>query len=553
MKESLTTVDWCVIVGYFLVIVGIIWWVLTREQKDTSDYFLAGRNVGWFVIGASIFASNIGSEHLVGLAGTGAKSGVVMGHWELHSWIILLLGWVFVPFYLRSNVFTMPQFLEKRFNSTARWFLSIVMLVSYVLTKIAVTLYAGGIVIGTLTDLSFWWGALLLVGITGAYTILGGLRAVVYTDTLQCVVLLIGSIAVTGFGLYEIGGWGRLYEVAGSAHFDMWKPADHESFPWPGVLLGAPIVGIWYWCTDQYIVQRILAARDETQARRGTIFAGYIKILPFFIFIIPGIIAYALVQTGEIQAYESADQAFPHLVKTILPVGLRGLLAAGLLSALMSSLSSVFNSCSTLFTVDIYEKIVPDASERHYVLVGRVATTIVTLLGLLTIPIIRGMPKELYHYLQTVQATIGPPIAAVFLLGVFWSGATASAAVRTLVWGFVIGMLRLLAEFSKPGLEAMTRLHPNDWIGGLYEGLHSFSDVNFLYFAVSLFVFSLLMLVGISMVTERPSREKIDGLTYATTAAEDTEASRASWGTWDVVHSVVICVILIGIFSYFTG
>lgn len=537
MSEALTQLDWIVIGGYFVLIAGIVWWVLQTEQEDTADYFLAGRNVGWFVIGASIFASNVGSEHLVGLAGAGANTGVVMGHYELHSWIILLLGWVFVPFYLRSNVFTMPEFLEKRFNSTARWFLSIVMLVGYILTKIAVTLYAGSIVIGTFTDLSFWWGAVILVVLTGAYTILGGLRAVVYTDSLQCIVLVLGSAAVTGFGLYEIGGWSELYRIAGNEHFNMWKPIDHPTFPWPGMLLGAPIVGVWYWCTDQYIVQRILAARGEKQARRGTIFAGYVKILPFFIFIIPGVIAYALAKSGQIPEFAN-DRAFPVMVQTVLPVGLRGLVAAGLLSALMSSLSSVFNSCSTLFTVDIYEKIVPDASEAHYVYVGRIATVVITLLGILWIPIIRGMPKELYHYLQSVQAYIGPPIAAIFLLGVFSHRINAPAAVSTLIGGFLVGMLRLVAE-----------LYKNDLTGVA----HWFADLNFLYFAILLFVLSVINLILVSALTRAPSEEKLDGLTYATTAAEDAETSRRSWGAWDVVHSVVICIMIVAIFTYFTG
>ncbi len=552
MNQALTTVDWIVIGGYFAVICGIVWWSLRQEQEDTEDYFLAGRNAGWFVIGASIFASNVGSEHLVGLAGAGADTGVVLGHYELHSWIILLLGWVFVPFYLRSRVFTMPEFLEKRFNSSARWFLSVVMLVGYVLTKIAVTLYAGGIVIGALTDLNFWWGALILVALTGAYTIAGGLRAVVYTDALQCVVLILGSVAVTGFGLAEIGGWNQLYEIAGSEHFNMWKPIDHPKFPWPGMLFGAPIVGIWYWCTDQYIVQRTLAARDEKQARRGTIFAGYIKILPFFIFIIPGMIAHALAKSGQIGSFPN-DQAFPIMVKHLLPIGLRGLLAAGLLSALMSSLSSVFNSCSTLFTVDIYEKIVPEASEKHYLFVGQMATVVATVLGLLWIPIIRGMPKALYHYLQSVQGMIGPPIAAVFLLGVFTSRVNATAAVRTLVWGFVLGMLRLIAEVNKTQLEAMASLYPDQFIGTLYGGLHSFAAINFLYFAILLFVLSVVLLIVISLGSEKPSRKKLDGLTYATTSRADRNASRATWNWTDVAHSVIILIILICIFSYFTG
>jgi SSS family solute:Na+ symporter len=361
MDNTFQTLDWLVVGGYFAVLLGIAWWVLKQKQETTTDYFLAGRHVGWFVIGASIFASNIGSEHIVGLAGTGAKTGVSMGLYELHSWLALLLGWVFIPFYLRSRVFTMPEFLEKRYGPSARWFLSVIMLVGYVLTKVSVTVYAGAVVFQVLMGIDFWTGALVVVSLTGIYTILGGLRAVLYTETLQMVVLIAGSAIVTVLGLDAIGGWDNLVATAGSDHLNLFLPADHPEFPWPGMVFAPPIVGLWYWCTDQYIVQRALAGRDETQARRGTIWAAYLKLFPFFIFLIPGVIAFALARTGQLQL-ESADQAFPVMVKTLLPVGLRGLVAGGLLAALMSSLAAVFNSCSTLFTMDVYKKLRPEAS-----------------------------------------------------------------------------------------------------------------------------------------------------------------------------------------------
>ena len=269
--DGMLALDWVLLALYFAVILGIAWWVIRRKQESPTDYFLAGRHVGWFVIGASVFASNIGSEHIVGLAGTAAKSGVAMAHYELHAWCILLLGWVFVPFYMRTKVFTMPEFLERRYSPTARWFLSIISLVAYVLTKVSVTVYAGAVVFQTLMGIDFWTGALINVVLTGIYTVLGGLRAVVYTEALQAFILILGSVVVLFMGLKAIGGWDNLVAVAGSDHLNLFPPLSDPDFPWLGLLLGAPIVGIWYWCTDQCIVQRVLAARNEQQARRGTI------------------------------------------------------------------------------------------------------------------------------------------------------------------------------------------------------------------------------------------------------------------------------------------
>ncbi len=528
--------DWLVIGIYFLILFGIAWWVIKKKQESTTDYFLAGRHVGWFVIGASIFASNIGSEHIVGLAGTAAKSGVVMGNYELHSWLVLLLGWVFVPFYMRSRVFTMPEFLEKRYSSTARWLLSLVTLIGYVLTKVSVTVYAGAVVFQVLMGIDFWTGALIVVILTGIYTVLGGLRAVVYTESLQAVVLILGSVVVTVMGLVKIGGWDNLLAAVGGEHFHLFLPADHPEFPWPGMVFAPPIVGLWYWCTDQYIVQRTLAARNETQARRGTIFAAYLKLLPFFIFIIPGVIAYALAKTGQLDLGE-ADQAFPAMVRTLLPTGLRGLVAGGLLAALMSSLAAVFNSCSTLFTMDIYKKLRPWASEKTLVLVGRVATGVVVVSGILWIPLMKVISGELYHYLQSVQAYIAPPIAAVFLLGLFWKRINARGALSALVAGLALGMMRLVAELNKDILSG--------W-------LYTFADLNFLYFAIILFAFCIIILVVVSLLSPRPAYEKIQGLTYATTVAADKEKSRASWNYRDLILSLIIILILALVLIYFS-
>src|SRR5688572_11816507 len=371
----LGTIDWIFVIIYFLVIAGISVWSIRKSKESPSDYFLANRNLGWFVIGASILASNVGSEHVVGLAGTAANSGLVMGHYELHSWIILILGWVFVPFYMRSMVYTMPEFLERRYNSQSRMLLSIIQLLSYIIAKVSVTIYAGALVVTSFLGVDFWTGAIVLVIITGIYTVLGGLHAVMYTETLQAIILIVGSLILMLVGLDKVGGWDALVSSLPKEKLNMFPPLSDPDFPWLGILFASPIVGLWYWCTDQHIVQRCLAGRDEKQARRGTIFAAFLKLFPFFIFMIPGIIAYTLAKQGKI-VLPNGDQAFPTLVKELMPVGLRGLLAGGLLAALMSSLAAVYNACSSLFTMDIYKKYRPEASNLQLVKVGRIATGI---------------------------------------------------------------------------------------------------------------------------------------------------------------------------------
>ena len=534
--EILGVIDWVVVALYFVVIGGISIWTIRKKKDSPTDYFLANRNLGWFVIGASILASNVGSEHIVGLAGTGAKSGLVMGHYELHSWIVLMLGWVFVPFYMRSRVFTMPEFLERRYNVKARWLLSIIQLLSYVIAKASVTIYAGAVVFNSFLGVDFWTGAVVLIVITGLYTIFGGLRAVMYTEALQAVVLLGGSIILTISGLIELGGWNNLVGAVTKDHLNMFLPLSNPDFPWLGILFASPIVGIWYWCTDQHIVQRCLAGRNEQQARRGTIFAAYLKLLPFFVFLIPGLMAYALASSGKIHLAQS-DQAFPTLVKALLPVGLRGILAGGILAALMSSLASVYNACSTLFTLDIYQKIRPLSTERHLVKVGRIATGVVVVLGMVWIPVMRGISDILYQYLQSVQSYLAPPIAAVFLLGVFSRRINGTGALTGMVSGFIIGMMRIALELARNHLSGI---------------LYSFATINFLYFCILLFLFSIVVMVVVSLLTAKPSEEQLNGLTYATTVAEDKAKSRASWNKTDVILSLVVVVIIVLVLLYFS-
>ena len=586
--------DWTVIAAYFGLLAWISWSVI-RQNKDTADdYFLAGRNLGWWIVGASIFASNIGSEHLVGLAGSGATDGVAMAHYELHAWCLLVLGWLFVPFYMRSRVFTMPEFLERRFSPASRWVLSVISLFAYVLTKIAVAIFAGGIVFSVLLpDMrlgpldSFWIGSILVIVLTGVYTILGGLRAVAYTEALQSVVLVLGSILVTVFGIQALGGWGELRAIAGSEMFNLWKPLVpdgvvgtwapvrelnaagdvvreawyfNDNYPWLGMLFCAPIIGLWYWCTDQYIVQRALGAPNEQEARRGSIFAAALKLLPVFIFIIPGLICFALAASGKVPAIqevlfdangelirEEAQKAFPLLVATVLPAGVRGIVVAGLLAALMSSLAGVFNASATLFTMDFYSKLHPGVSQRQLVWIGRVATSVMVLIGLAWIPVIQG-GRGLYDYLQGVQAYLAPPIFVVFFFGVFFKRLNAQGALSAMVVGFLLGVFRLAVDTPvKLGLAGLE----NGYVEGSF--LWVINNMFFQYYSLLIFLVCSAIMVGVSYATREPDYEAISGLTYGTISEEQRRDSRRSWDNREVIASAAILVAIVASYLYFSG
>jgi SSS family solute:Na+ symporter len=548
----MTSLDWIVLGGFFVVLILVIWWVLRQKEETSTDYFLAGRDVGWVAIGASIFASNIGSEHLVGLAGAGAESGMAMAHWEMHGWLILVLGWVFVPFYARSGVFTMPEFLEKRYNSSARSFLSIISLVSYVLTKVAVTVYAGGIVFKEVFGIDefmgidfFWIGAIGLVILTGFYTVFGGMKSVLYTSVIQTPVLLVGSIVILVTGLSELGGWQNLMEICranttpqGDSMTSLIRSHNDPDFPWTGVLLGSAIIGFWYWCTDQYIVQRVLSGRNQKQSRRGTIFGAYLKLLPVFIFLVPGMIAYAMNKQGLLEL-TSSDAAFSTLVSTLLPSGLKGIVVGGIIAALMSSLASLFNSSAMLFTVDFYKKYRPQSSEKHLVLVGRIATTVIVILGILWIPVMKNIGKVLYAYLQDVQSLLAPGIASVFLLGVFWKKATPAAGMAGLATGFVLGMTRLVMNIFE------SSINPESIF---YE---IFLAPNWLHYEIYLFGLCLMVIFVVSFFTEPPKQHQLDSLTFGGASEAEKRETRHSWNYWDVIHTVIIMSIIIGFYIYF--
>lgn len=561
----MASLDWIVIILFCFVLIGVIVWVMKQKQDNSADYFLSGRDATWIAIGASIFASNIGSEHLIGLAGAGASSGMAMAHWEIQGWMILILGWVFVPFYSRSMVYTMPEFLERRYNPQSRTILSIISLVSYVLTKVAVTVYAGGLVfqqvfgIQELWGIDFFWiSAIGLILITAVYTIFGGMKSVLYTSVLQTPILLLGSLIILVLGLRELGGWDEMIRIAGATPVNEYgdtmtnliRSNRDANFPWLGALIGSSIIGFWYWCTDQYIVQRVLSGKNQREARRGSIFGAYLKLLPVFLFLIPGMIAYALHQQnladgGFLPLLESgvhnADAAFPTLVAQLLPAGLKGLVVCGILAALMSSLASLFNSSSMLFTIDFYKRFKPNTSEKKLVVIGQIATVVIVILGVLWIPVMRSVGDVLYAYLQDVQSVLAPGIAAAFLLGVTWKRASAKGGMWGLIAGMVIGLTRLGANVFYSNA-----VDPSQ---NLFKAV--FYDVNWLFFCGWMFLFCIIVVIVVSLFTKAPSAEKIQGLVFGTATAEQRAETRASWNHWDIIHTIIILGITVAFYIYF--
>jgi len=558
--------DWLVISVFFVALIGIILWVMRQKQNNAADYFLGGKDATWIAIGASIFASNIGSEHLIGLAGSGASSGMAMAHWEIQGWMILILGWVFVPFYTRSMVYTMPEFLERRYNPASRTILSVISLISYVLTKVAVTVYAGGLVfqqvfgIDELWGIDFFWiAAIGLVLITALYTIFGGMKSVLYTSVLQTPILLLGSLIILVLGLRELGGWDEMMRIcsdvkvneAGDTMTNLIRSNDDPNFPWLGALIGSAVIGFWYWCTDQFIVQRVLSGKNERESRRGTIFGAYLKLLPVFLFLIPGMIAFALHQkTGSFLPLTptgdpNSDAAFPTLVAKLLPAGVKGLIVCGILAALMSSLASLFNSSAALFTIDFYQRYKPDTEPKKLVRIGQAATVIIVILGILWIPIMRSVGDVLYLYLQDVQSVLAPGIAAAFLLGILWKRASAKGGMWGLIAGLVIGLTRLGAKIYYSNTDAVSG-EPDF---SLFRYL--FYDVNWLFFCGWMLVFCLAVVFFVSLCTKAPEPAKIQGLVFGTATAGQKAVTRAGWNRWDIIHTLIILGITVAFYIYF--
>ena len=554
--------DWIIIALFFLALAGVIIYVMRRRKDDTSDYFLSGRSETWLAVGAAIFAANIGSEHLVGLAGAGAESGMAMAHWEMHGWLILILGWVFVPFYAHSRVFTMPEFLYKRFNKNTSSTLSIITLISYVLTKVSVTAFTGGIFLSSVIGINFWYGAIGLVLLTGIFTVLAGMKGIMTISVIQTPILILGAIIILVLGLLKVGGGGILEgwqevvkQAGGNIHLihtkgDPW----YDKFPGVGVIFGAAIIGFWYWCTDQHIVQRALAAKNLTQARRGSIFAGYLKILPVFMFLIPGMIAAALnakAQANGQTLFSDNNEAYGYLVSSLLPIGVKGIVVVGFIAALMTSLAAHFNSSATLFTIDFYKNYKPDASEHRLVWVGRIATITVVVLGLIWIPIMKSLGSVLYEYLQNVQSLIAPAIAAVFLLGVFNRKITPKAGQWGLLVGFLAVMFRLGLMIFDPGTSMNPETHKMITDPSLRHGLFLILDFNWLHFCIFLFFLTMAVMAVVSTFTEKATAEQLQGITYFSQSPEQIAETRSSWSKWDIFNTVVVLGICIAFYVYF--
>ena len=578
----LTWIDWLMIGGYFGLLAGVVVFTMMRKKiQNGEDLFLGGRSVGWLAIGASIFAANIGSEHLIGLAGSGAAAGLSQSHWEFHSWVLVMMSWVFLPFYYKSGVSTMPEFLERRFGAKARWILSLVSLAAYVLTKISVTVFAGAlffevmmpevqITIGSTVITSFWIGAIATVILAGVYSSIGGLSAVVYTDLVQTGIILAGTLSVTAFALHHLGhsgvvlgdgstaasvgdGWAVLKQTIKATdnveQFGLWHSLSHKAFPWLGVVVASATIGVWYWCTDQFIIQRTLAAKNLTNARRGAIWGGALKLCPVFLFLVPGMLGFALwhnnvtvngtpFQELMYKVVEGAkvidgDKVFPTLVQNLLPVGFRGLVVAGMIAALMSSLASLFNSVSTLFTVDVYQKLKPDTPARKLVTIGRTTTVVMTILGLLWLPIMKAIAGGgLYQYIQSVQSFLAPPIVAVFVMGLFWKRMNLRGAVWGLSLGFVLGMAKLGAN-------------------ALWGGADGFAFIQDFYFSGLLLITSIVIVVVASLSAPAPAEVNTKGLTFAGLDPAFKEENRASWNWVDVVSSIVVVGCVLAAYVYF--
>jgi len=568
--------DWVIIV---VGIVAVGWAVCRSVQKDkksqdgaNSEDYLFGKGEPWYIIGAAIFAANIGSEHLVGLAGTGAKSGVGMAHWEMQGWMILLLGWLFVPFYQLMNnkmgkIITMPDFLKYRYTPKTGSWLSIITLIAYVLTKVSVTAFTGGIFMESLLGIPFWYGAIGLILLTGVFTVLGGMKGVMTLSAIQTPILIIGSFMVLFLGLSALGngsigeGWTAMIEFAktqnvgadgvayGTNHMFHLQTGDpmYDDYPGFWVFLGASIIGFWYWCTDQHIVQRVLGqqkgeANDVVmaRARRGTIAAGYFKLLPVFMFLIPGMIAAALAARPDSGfVLSDPDTAFGSMVKFVLPAGVKGIVTIGFISALVASLAAFFNSCATLFTEDFYKPMYKDKSEKTYVMVGRVATMGVVVLGIVWIPVMKSL-GSLYDYLQGIQSLLAPAMVAVFALGIFSKKISPKSGEVGMIVGFILGMIRLLTNiFTNSGKDVMT--------GTFWESTTWFWQTNWLIFEIWLLVFIIVLMIVVSMFTPKPTVQQIDAITFT---GDYKELIRKSWNVWDVVASLGV-VVLCGLFYWY--
>ncbi len=539
MQVDFTFLDSLILLVYLIIVLSLGFYFSSKKDQSYEDYFLAGKKMGWFTIGLSIFATNISSEHFIGLAGAGASRGLAVGQFELMAvFILILLGWIIAPIYIKSGVVTTPEFLEKRFDPSLRKPFAIISIVIYIFTKISVSLFAGGILFYKMFGLNIYTSAIMIVLFTGLYTVLGGATSVMKTHVFQAIVLIVGALLLTIFGLKAVGGFSGLQAKLPPDFFNMFKSIKDPDYPWTGVIFGAPILAFWYWITDQYFIQKILSAKSINDARRGSLFAALLKVLPIFILVLPGLIAAAMFQDIK------GDEAYPMLLASnILPIGIKGIVLAGLLAAIMSSLASVFNTVAALFTNDFYKVNNPNASDRELVLVGRLATTAIVIFAIICVPLVKLISSQVYLYMQSLQGYISPPITAVFLWGFILKKVNAKAAITTLIVGEGIGFLRLILE-----LVYGTNLQGIGILSALVK-------INFLHFSIFLFLFSTAIILVLSYFPQREKKSKISSIQYLVphsfselTISFSNNPSKASLRI-NVMMSAFILLVIIGLWS----
>jgi SSS family solute:Na+ symporter len=460
----LNSLDFGILIGYVLMVIAVgcgAAWLQKRKaaqlgvERDDGAYFLAARTLAWPIIGLSLFSTNISTVHIVALCEEGFRSGLAYANFELAAiFTLVILAIFFVPFYLRAHVTTLPDFLEKRYNRKCRDFLAFISIISAIFIHIGVSLYAGAVVINAMlgfgTEIAQLMPTMIAIAVaTGLYVVVGGLLAVTLTDAIQTTTLLIGSAIVTYFAFTKLGGWGALHDAVGPQMISVLRPSgDFSGMPWHAVVLGYPVIGIWYWCTDQTIVQRVLGAKNEDHGKAGALFAGFLKLLPMFLFVLPGLLCLALVNNGLLPELVDTKEAFAHMVMNLLPAGMKGLIVAALLAALMGTIAGALNSIATLFAFDLYKRFKPDTSDKKLVHIGRAATISGVVLAIIWSPII-GKFDSIYGAIASMICYIAPPITAVFMVGIFWKRATALAATITLWSGFAMGMLVFALDMFK--------------------------------------------------------------------------------------------------------
>ncbi|XP_076019883.1 sodium/glucose cotransporter 1 [Genypterus blacodes] len=523
--------DISVIVIYFVVVLAVGVWAMVRTNRATvGGFFLAGRSMVWWPIGASLFASNIGSGHFVGIAGTAAASGIAIGGFEWNALIVVvILAWLFVPIYIKAGVVTMPEYLKKRFGGQRiRVYLSVLSLFLYVFTKISADMFSGAIFINQALGLNIYIAVIALLAITALYTVTGGLAAVIYTDTLQTVIMVVGSFILMGFAFDKVGGYDNFVERYMNAvpsmtgnysascyeprpdSFHIFRNAITGDLPWPGLVFGLTIQATWYWCTDQVIVQRCLSAKNLSHVKAGCILCGYLKLLPMFLMVFPGMISrilytdeVACVDPAECEKYCGAavgcsNIAYPKMVVDLMPDGLRGLMLSVMMASLMSSLTSIFNSASTLFTMDIYTKIRRSATERELMIAGRLFILGLIAVSIAWIPVVQSAQSgQLFDYIQSITSYLAPPVAAVFMLAIFCKRVNEAGAFYGLTIGLCIGLSRMIAEFAYGTGSCVS---PSD-CPTIICGVH------YLYFAIILFVATCIIILGVSLMT-KPIEDK---------------------------------------------